>query len=319
MSKTSIEWTDVTWNPTRGCSRVSEGCRNCYAERIAARFSGDSDEAVMEGERSHLARVPIFEGFAARSSSGPRWTGKVELIEEKLLEPLHWKTPRRVFVNSMSDLFHEALPSEAIDRVFAVMALCFQHTFQVLTKRPERMFIWFKGNEPYDRFGRVESHMGDGTPKDWPLPNVWLGVSVEDQKTADKRIPLLLQTPAAVRFVSYEPALGPVDFTDWIGKELDWVIVGGESGPGARPANGQWFLNVEDQCRSANVPFFFKQWGEFLSCGETAKNAIRTDWGFVQRVGRKAAGRLLYGREWSDFPETANVKDSAEESHAGGQ
>ena len=198
MSMTSIEWTDCTWNPVRGCSRVSEGCRNCYAERTAARFSG-GDIGDDSEDRLHGA----FEGFAIMKSDGPHWTGKVELIESKLEEPLHWKKPRRVFVNSMSDLFHESLPDDAILEVFRVMQDCPQHIFQVLTKRPENM-------------RRFMAEWEGESIWEGPVQNVWLGVSVEDQKTADERIPLLLQTPAAVRFVSYEPALGPVCLLNYL-------------------------------------------------------------------------------------------------------
>ena len=201
---TSIEWTDDTWNPTRGCSRVSEGCRNCYAERVAARFSG--------------AGKP-YEGLATMTPSGPRWTGKVALIEEHLADPLRWRTPRRIFVNSMSDLFHESVPDEWIDRIFAVMAIARDHTFQILTKRPERMREYLEqvsDERDMQRWARwadiAKSPCAAGMfdELDWPLPNVHLGVSVEDQATADARIELLLQTPAAVRWASYEPALGPL-------------------------------------------------------------------------------------------------------------
>ena len=188
MSATSkIEWTDATWNPVRGCTRVSPGCGGpgdqggCYAERMAARFS-------KPGQWGH--------GYAEMVGGKPRWTGKVGLAPIDTIEaPLHWMTPRRIFVNSTSDLFHESILDEWIDRMFAIMALCPQHTFQVLTKRPERM----------RRFGSLSAAR--------PLPNVWLGVSAERQQEADERIPLLLETPAAVRFVSTEPLLGPVDYT----------------------------------------------------------------------------------------------------------
>jgi protein gp37 len=268
---TSIEWTrgdDGTegkaWNPVRGCTRVSEGCRNCYAERMAARFSGVDDSDLRGGT---VARPYAFHGYAHMTPAGPRWTGRVELIPSKLDEPLHWKKPRRVFVNSMSDLFHEALTNGQINRVFSVMARAPQHTFQVLTKRPARMADYF-----------AWARVANATVKVWPLPNVWLGVSVEDQATADERIPLLLQTPAAVRWVSYEPALGPVDFeairvplagesymvrsalhaTDGLNRcdgidqsRLDWIVVGGESGPGARPFDVGWAYYTIAQCRLA--------------------------------------------------------------------
>lgn len=228
---TGIEWTDATWNPIRGCSRVSPGCENCYAERVAARFSGDG--------------MP-YEGLARIGKNGPRWTGKVRLIQDVLEEPLRWKKPRRVFVNSMSDLFHENLTDTEIGKMFGVMAVARRHTFQVLTKRPNRMQSWFSPRAPI-------------------IPNVWLGVSVEDQQRADERIPLLLATPAAVRFVSYEPALGPVDLRPYlygdVTPHLDWVIVGGESGPGARPFDVAWARDVVAQCRAAGVACFTKQIG----------------------------------------------------------
>lgn len=423
--KSKIEWTDATWNPVRGCSRVSEGCRNCYAERMAGRFSGPGLWA---------------EGLAENTPAGPRWTGRVELVPDKLDQPLRWKTPRRVFVNSMSDLFHENLPNEAIAAVFGVMAACPQHTFQVLTKRPERMREWFALPgiaERVDQFrhialaGRIEEYFAperfmpiydwpgywvtskgkvqsfqkderrDLTPMlgeqgharvmlyrdgessrllvhhlalaafdkprqgkdqgchitgdasnnalwnlrwgtqvenwddskrhgthrryhklskdqadeirrlgaegvsgaelgrrfgisdtqarnivtgkqwvepyrfEWPLSSVWLGTSVEDQATADARIPVLLATPAVVRFVSAEPLLGPVNMRRGIyqmsddvrygtGTSLagiDWLICGGESGPGARPMHPSWARMLRDQCAAAGVAFFMKQMG----------------------------------------------------------
>ncbi len=250
-STSNIEWTDATWNPVEGCSMAkgSEkgGCLNCYAARTALRRPAS--------------------GLAVMRDSGPRWTGKVGLVEKHLADPLHWRAPKRIFVNSMSDLFHESLPDEAIDRVFAVMALCPQHTFQVLTKRPERMRKYL------NTLQRIAIPGGHSIAEQTPLPNVWLGVSVEDQKTADERIPLLLQTPAAVRFVSYEPALGPVDFiryllphwTPQFGADqppwLNLVIVGGESGPGARPFDIDWARNTIAQCKAAGVACFVKQLG----------------------------------------------------------
>lgn len=290
-ANTSIEWTDRTWNPVRGCSRVSEGCRNCYAETMAARFSAPGGP---------------FAGFANRANGGSKWTGRVELVPGKLAEPLSWRKPQRCFVNSMSDLFHEALPFEDIAAVFGVMAAAPHITFQILTKRPERMnefFSWLPtivaldgspqaaciilaeqqgaGNR-HSLASRIES--ADDLER-WPLPNVQLGVSVENQGAAGARIPLLLECPAAVRFVSYEPALGPVDFTglrsaghsgwiDALGKRehrgpacferdtgIDWLIVGGESGPGARPFDLAWARSTVEQCKAAGVPVFVKQLG----------------------------------------------------------
>lgn len=250
---TNIEWTDETWNPIRGCSRVSEGCRNCYAERQAARFSGPG--------------MP-YEGLVKRTSHGPAWTGEVRVVPELLDAPLRWKKPRRVFVNSMSDMFHEKVPDEAIERILGVTIHAKAHTFQILTKRPERMRSVMR--RWTDMNGR-------------PQPNLWLGVSVEDQTTADERIPLLLQTPAAVRFVSYEPALGPINIDRWLrprqtpnasGYEdehapgwttdfsvINWLIVGGESGPSARPCDVAWIRSAVQQCKAAGVPCFVKQIG----------------------------------------------------------
>jgi protein gp37 len=297
---TTIAWTDATWNPVRGCTRKSEGCRHCYAEKMAARFSG----------RDPRTGKPMWgHGFATVKGLEARWTGKVALIPEQLDWPLRWRghpcakaegRPSRIFVNSTSDLFHENLPDEAIDQVFAVMALAQEHVFQVLTKRPERMRAYF---DQHDRAGAVWTHaqrlgmsakcdrdLVVGCCNSWPLPNVWLGTSVDDQPTADERIPELLNTPAAVRFISGEPLLGPLDLTritvnscDRIyplkgymehhprgtldHPRLDWVIAGGESGRGSetrgdiRPAHPDWFRKLRDDCAAAGVPFFFKQWG----------------------------------------------------------
>jgi protein gp37 len=282
--KSGIEWTDATWNPVRGCSRVSQGCVNCYAEKIAARFSGPG-----------LA----YEGL---TNDKGRWNGVVRMVPEHLADPLRWQKPRMVFVNSMSDLFHESLTNEQIAAVFGVMAAAPRHTFQVLTKRPARMLEWFQWAAGSDcGCAHTECHfhallmdddkgtvhrLSEGTgERPWPLQNVWLGVSVENQQTADERIPLLLECPAAVRWVSYEPALGPVDFTriDFPGLnlppthkfnalegggkntnnpwKLDWIVVGGESGPGARPFSVTWADALIKQARVAGVPVFVKQLG----------------------------------------------------------
>jgi protein gp37 len=294
------------------------------------------------------------EPFAIMTPSGPHWTGKVELIESKLEEPLHWREPRRVFVNSMSDLFHESLPDEAIDRVLAVAALCPQHTLQVLTKRKERM-------REYMAAAIGAGHRGDavaaltrenfawrwhklGMQWAWPLPNVWLGVSVEDQATADERIPLLLQTPAAVRFVSYEPALGPVNFTPYIGHRtyrcscgwhetqldlnpegrdwrclkclrvcqefpaLDWLIVGGESGPKARPFDLAWARSARDACRDAGVAFFMKQLG--AKPYEEDENALGDGRDTVKCRDRK-------GGDMSEWPEGLRVRQFPDRAKAG--
>ena len=327
-NKTLIEWTDATWNPVRGCSRVSEGCRHCYAERMAARFSRSGQP---------------FAGFAHLVDGKPRWTGKIGLVQSALDLPLCWRKPRRIFVNSMSDLFHENLPDGAIDRIFAVMALTPRHTFQILTKRPARMRTYLTDGEVYRRIDwwNAETCSGDfydaaaaareqrfGIEHPWPLPNVWLGVSVEDQATADARLPLLLDTPAAGRFVSAEPLLGPVTIDDFLpapfpaldravsgrrGPCLDWVIAGGESGPGARPMHPDWARSLRDQCAPARVAFFFKQWGAWWPAPDTDTWSTYDHWPASKKTlwssghtsllySKKATGRLLGDREWNQFP-----------------
>ena len=339
---TGIQWTDKTWNPLRGCSRVSEGCRNCYAEVMASRFSGPGQWA---------------EGLATRGPA--RWTGKVTLAEHKLDEPLRWRGPQKIFVNSMSDLFHKDVPDEWIDRIFAVMALAPQHTFQVLTKRPERMreYVTTKllgQREPHcnatdwmtcvmDEIREArggwsrESAMSVAPPGSvlpdawrWPLPNVHLGVSVENQATADARIPLLLQTPAAVRFISAEPLLEPVDLEiSWIrpqrgcdgrtagvhyhdefcGPRLDWVIVGGESGPGARPFDMQWARALVEQCQAASVPVFVKQMGSWPYDGRFEYGLGLTDPDAMAYAARCATGiHNRKGGDPSEWPEDLRVR-----------
>lgn len=230
MSK--IEWTDETWNPVTGCSKVSAGCQNCYAERFAKR---------LQSMGVHKYR----HGF------------KVTLHEDTLDEPKKWRKPRRVFVNSMSDLFHEAVPREFIQRVFKVMESHPQHQFQVLTKRPHRL----SAEQCYYMSPRPD--------------NVWIGTSVENQEVLQSRVAPLIYVDAKIRFLSIEPLIGKVSLDGWLFKMLDWtsmsgdvhsinwVIVGGESGPGARPMKADWARSIRDQCQAAGVPFFFKQWGGF--------------------------------------------------------
>jgi protein gp37 len=273
--KSHIGWTDASWNPVTGCDRVSPGCAHCYALTFAERFRG----------------VPghYFEhGF------------DVQLRPDKLDLPLRWRKPKRIFVNSMSDLFHKQVPDEFIDRVFGVMSATPRHTYQVLTKRPERMlrYLTERGNEQtethalYDEISgarfRIERYAAEyeaadlgellewreeGEPLEWPRQNVHLGVSVENQHWADVRIPLLLQTPAAVLWISAEPLLGPLDLSRYllrglghdeygtwdVERAIDWVVVGGESGPGRREMDLDWARSLRDQCLAAGVPFFFKQ------------------------------------------------------------
>ncbi len=276
MGDTKIQWATKVWNPVSGCTKVSQGCKNCYAETIAKRFWG---------ERKFSAVI---------------------CHEERLNEPLHWHKPQRVFVDSMGDLFHPDVPNGFIFGVFMRMVKAFQHTFIILTKRPERMHEWITTKWMVD--------FEDNYVKEFELSNVWLGVSVEDQATADERIPLLLETPAAVRFVSYEPALEKIDiskylapfmtatvktplapatanalaqmgkaaYRQYVGPLLDWVIMGCESGPCARPMDIEWARSVRDQCVAAGAPFFFKQ----------------------KRIGNKILHTpSLDGVYWQQFPE----------------
>jgi protein gp37 len=328
---TKIEWTDSTWNPVVGCSKISEGCENCYAEKMACRLAAMGND---------------FYDFAIIKK---HWSGTANFVEPVLEIPLHWKRPRKIFVCSMGDLFHESVPFEWVDKVMAIVQLCPQHTFQVLTKRPVRMAEYFKTH-----------NLGlDTIP--FPLPNLWLGVTAENQRRADERIPLLLQIPAAVRFVSCEPLLGPIDFRPLASKgytilsryysstgfddkgsqperdrmcnqfpKIDWIIVGGETGPGARAMHPDWVRSIRDQCKGtpstssgqagsprhcsgragqAGVPLYFKGWGEWLPASQISKGQeiSLNMWPHrvtkagdmlsenIFRVGKKKAGYLLDG------------------------
>jgi protein gp37 len=322
----NIEWTDATWNPIRGCTRVSAGCQNCYAERVAIRFSGKGQ---------------AYDGLAKITNGHPQWTGKVAFVEKHLNDPLKWKEPRRIFVNSMSDLFHEKLSDEYIQKIFKVMCQAKQHVFQVLTKRPKRMLNFLS------RWNSMTRDFGPLYPHVWPQKHVWLGVSCENQPTADERIPLLLQTPAAVRWISAEPLLGPINVRmigaapkypidaltgAWAVKEnldghykqedrIHWVVAGGESGPNARPMHPDWARSLRDQCKAAGVPFFFKQHGEWMPVftginpsANDPKCRIHDGFTFPKKdgeeigqhmwkVGKKAAGRLLDGKEHNEYPQ----------------
>jgi protein gp37 len=332
---TKIEWTDSTWSPITGCTLVSDGCKNCYAARLAA---------------TRLKNHPSRKGLARLNAAGEaKFTGEVRFNEEWLDQPLRWRKPRMIFVCAHSDLFHPAVPDEWIDRVFAVMLKSSRHVFQVLTKRPKRMAAYMDalyaeadGNNP-EWFRRGFTWPVFDKQK-IPFPNIWLGTSVEDQATADERIPHLLATPAAVRFVSAEPPLGPVDLTPWvfnrrkairdarrsptllnedqadacIGYPLDWLIVGGESGPGARPMHPDWARSLRDQCARAGVPFFMKQWGTWEWAPDDLNFTDAKAWGRRQfgnvpsevhsnghtcfRVGKARAGRLLDGRAHDAMP-----------------
>lgn len=369
MTASKIQWTNRSdWNPIRGCTRASPGCGGpgdhggCYAEAMAGRFSDP-------GQWGHT--------YARRTPKGGRWTGKVELIPERLTLPLRWKKPlpgqNRVFPSSTSDIFHESLSDADIDQIFAVMALAPDWDFQVLTKRSVLMRRYMTDPATPGRIARVIVDMliakqirfdeqtwpviseGDlQDPSDiricWPLPNVWLGVSAEDQPHWDQRVANLEATPAARRFVSIEPMLGPIVMS--LGtvhhhpeyerdnpalaqliraarlhidpRLIDWIICGGESGPNARPMHPAWVRSLLYQCQLAGVPFFFKQWGEWIglgvregrpddatgfwptdakSCIRLAPDGTRSDTGFpLQRVGRAKAGNLLDGQTWQEFP-----------------
>lgn len=323
--KTGISWTDASWNPVSGCAKVSAGCKHCYAER-------------------EWGRLQHLENYAGRASTD------VGCHPDRLDQPLRWKRPRKIFVNSMSDLFHEAVPDWFIDRVFAVMALAKQHTFQVLTKRPERMLAYMtrlgKSAKLLDDAARTMGYTFEFRGQylvAWPIPNVWLCVSVEDQPTADERIPLLLRTPAAVRGISAEPLLGPVDLgfgsplgedqdssvgcypcgsgagrhehfiSETCGRGINWVVVGGESGPKARPMHPDWARSLREQCEDAGVPFFFKQTGlwQHVESVEDSRNLPpeklkyfpEFDATFVRTKGGGA--EELDGRRYQEWPRRA--------------
>lgn len=342
---TKIEWTDETWNVVTGCSKLSSGCANCYAEKVSHRFKWTDKPWNAAYADENVVRHP-----------------------DRLMQPLHWKKPRKVFVNSMSDLFHEQIPDEFLDEIFGVILACKilenhpDHVFQILTKRPERMLKYFTSAAPAELLKRWSESMdgvvilddpdvlfseavssevchdwdakgsnsGGSEYKPWgytsrlfPLSNVWIGVSVENQQAADERIPFLLQTPAFVRFLSCEPLLGPIRLDGYFREEgkgmystwidyLDWVIAGGESGSKARPMHPSWARDLRGQCEIHNVPFFFKQHGEWLheSQGANPLPVMKVDgvrakeWldGQSVRVGKKVAGRSLDGRTWDEFP-----------------
>jgi protein gp37 len=295
--KAKIAWTDATWNPLRGCSKVSAGCKNCYALTMAHRFSGPGQP---------------YEGLTREVGGKPAWTGTTKKVYDKLDQPMRWQRPRRVFVNSTSDLFHESVPFEYVATVFAVMAASPTHTFQILTKRPEAAEGFFSAlrTQCWDQdiaevlAWTAKDVLSDGSPEDterqywrvrdgldamaWPLLNVWLGVSVEDQKAADERVPVLHKLPAVARFLSCEPLLGPVELGSAL-RGLAWVIVGGESGPGARPMRQEWAESLQAQCKEASVAFFFKQMGSAWA--------------------KEAGTASLKGEDLAEVPESLRVRD----------
>lgn len=360
----AIEWTDATWNPTTGCTKISEGCRHCYIDRTPLFRIG------VASPRGGGEPIPPRR-FDSEEVGG---TTGVMLHPERIDQPLRWKKPRRVFVNSLSDLFHDDVPMPFIAQVFAAMALAPQHTFQVLTKRPRRMRdllsnpMFWSSVKGHGLQLAARHHIYNVPLSNYPAPNVWLGTSVEDQKACDLRVPLLVQTPAHVRFLSCEPLLGPVTLPfeeevdgcscgagDSVGpggphepgcgtvegiawSRLHWVIVGGESGPQARPMHPDWARSLRDQCTRWGVPYFFKQWGSWspnadplIEGGEggilrkeqrtrrsiylDAAGVRRTtneldtfhkpsDWERLVHAGAsaKSGGRELDGRTWDEMP-----------------
>jgi len=316
---THIQWTEATWNVVSGCTRVSDGCTHCYIERTP----------------------PMRMAHRRFDRDGIGGTTGVQLHPDRLAIPLHWRKPRRIFVCSLADLFHDSVPDEYIADIFRVMAAAPQHTFQVLTKRHARMRLllnrWTSNPLPVSRLHSSLTVPLKTLQTGWPLPNVWIGVSTENQQWASIRGDALRETPAAVRFFSCEPLLGPLPDLDLTG--IGWVIVGGESGPQARPMHPDWARNLRDQCTAAGVPFFFKQRGEWTwnepdsFCMPTRPYSDRVAvmhptgatamtkgnpfnpferghpyWATrIERVGKKRAGRLLDGREWNEFPQVTHA------------
>lgn len=336
---TTISWTDATWNPIRGCRRISAGCENCYAERQAARFAGPG--------------MP-YDGLVKLTKSGPRWSGKTKVADNHLWDPFRWSKPRRIFTDSMSDLFYEGVYTHTIDKVVAMMILCCDHesrgghVFQTLTKRPERMLEYLTDPKTLERVASwLGTNMEDGDawydqtvarPGGLLDPKIWWGVSVEDQDAAEARIPLLLQVPAAVRFLSCEPLLGPVNLglpKTWLvgatarkilrdngargpvpqhlqpPPSIDWVIAGCESGPGARRCEVGWFRQLRDQCATAGVPYFLKQAEESADCGEDRHLDLGDDDSIAFDDGSKMKARRPGGNHIIELPYLDSVQHAA--------
>jgi len=256
---TTIEWTETTWNPVVGCTKLSPGCLHCYAERMGHRLvaMAKADQAAGRNPGKKLSYLNVVDRHG-------QWNGKVYLDDEAIRAPLHWRSARMIFVNSMGDLFHESVPLDFMRRVFSVMNACQQHTFQILTKRPERA-------------------MAFSSKLLW-TPNIWMGATAENAEVTARRAKCIRGTGAKVKFLSAEPLLSPIPRLALSG--IDWVIVGGESGPGARPMLPEWVQQIRDRCVRYRVPFFFKQWGG---------------------VHKKATGRLLDGRTWDEMPRQAKA------------
>lgn len=329
--RSKIEWTDATWNPIIGCSVLSPGCKHCYAMRLAG---------------TRLKNAPSRQGLTIETKAGPVWNGQVRFMEQWLTQPLHWAKPREIFVGAHSDLFYDGVTDEQLDQIFAVMALGRWHRFQVLTKRPDRMLAYLADRETQRRVyhamqrivaepigGRHVNNLRVTTcfPWAWPLPHVIVGASIERQQEADERRPALrfLASQGWATWVSYEPALGPVDWTGW--NFIGWLVAGGESGPNARPSHPDWHRAARDYCQPRGIPFFFKQWGNWapiaewgdglspdksrrevaISCsGSDVPDDENPDDVRGQRlafVTKQAAGALLDGESWKQFPEWADA------------
>ena len=319
MSK--IEWTEKTWNPLAGCKEISPGCANCYAATMAKRLEAMGQEKY-QGTTKTLPNGKVV------------WTGKISLLDEEddqFTAPLRRTKPTTYFVNSMSDLFHQDVPFEFVEKVFSVMHQTPHHTYQVLTKRPDRMAAFM--NRPASEWTYSVMPISPS----WPFSNVWLGTSVEDQQRADERIPYLLAVPAKVRFLSIEPMLGPInlmnhcfnckedkahsvwtccagcDHPNHAADEIQWVIVGGESGHSARLMQIEWARSLRDQCQAVGVAFHFKQhggWCAFNQIPDESLQQVELDRlpmlsigeNSYHRIGKKIAGRQLDGREWNELP-----------------
>lgn len=350
-TSSNIEWTDSTWTPVKGCTRVSKGCDHCYAVGMTHRLDAMS-KAPGVPDRTRKAK---YAGLTVLNNKGDRhFNGKVVCDEDALLQPLRWPTPRKVFVSSMSDIFHKDVPFEFLDRIFAVMALCPHLTFQVLTKRAARMEEYFASrmNErewtdnivhEVERLGKFNRSAFDAAIRfesDGPLKNVWLGTSVEDQEAADERIPHLLKCPAAVKFLSCEPLLGPIDLHDAFYRArngptdtykrrfsfpelaVSWVIVGGESGPGARPCDVAWVRSIVAQCKAAGVACFVKQLGAHPWADDAIAAPLIRQWVRDKLEKRYVTGNGLgsfhltlrdkKGGDMAEWPEDLRVREFPE-------
>lgn len=339
---TGIEWADATWNPLVGCAVLSPGCKHCYAMKLAARLEAiDLAQERREGEPGPMAH---YRGLTDQTKGGAVWNGEYNLAPDALFhKPLAWQRSRKIFVNSMSDLWYDPVPLSVIDRVFAIMALSPHHEFQLLTKRARRMRQYLNDPATPGRISEaVQTLYREGMVQRegrmeplrvlWPLPNLWLGISVENQDQAQIRIPELMASPAAIRWISAEPLLGPVNFRTirvdggtvdaLIGARpgyhpIDWIVVGGESGPRSRPMNPQWVRDIREQCEDAGVTFFFKQWGDWLRFGETdasgntnvrargKRTDVWHDWEngeFSVRVGKRDAGNFIDEKQHIAWP-----------------